>query len=49
MGAMEEQERGMGHRYAAEIADLSRRLTQAILEKDGDRLVDDPRNLTWKT
>jgi hypothetical protein len=35
----------MAHRYAAEIADLSKKLTQAILEKEGDRLVDDARDL----
>jgi hypothetical protein len=44
IGAVEEQGWGMGHRYAAEIADLSKKLTQAILEKDGDRLLDDPQD-----
>jgi hypothetical protein len=43
--AVEEQKGRMAHRYAAEIADLSKKLTQAILEKDGDRLMDDPQDV----
>jgi len=43
--AVERQRRGMGNRYAAEITDLSRKLTQAILEKDGSRLLEDPRDV----
>ena len=42
---MKAQKREMAHRYAAEIADLSKKLTQAILEKDGDRLMDDPQEV----
>ncbi len=45
IGAVRGQKGGMAHRYAAEIADLSKKLTQAILEKEGDRLVDDARDL----
>jgi uncharacterized protein (DUF2267 family) len=32
----------MKDRYAAEIADLSKRLAQVILQKQGDRLLEDP-------
>lgn len=47
MDASEAHSMAMKKPYAAEVAAISKLLTEAILEKEGDRLLENPGGVDW--